>query len=200
MKKILSILLLLVSLVSFSQEYYRDTTIERAVVNEVNRHRDSMGLHTVRFNPDNIRAVEWGEVLVKHDLSTDKYHCSCCRGVLYHCNCAPGVEIIALRVIGDENEITMSVEETAKKLVKGWDGSPSHKKGMEDINMTRGFNSVYVFKSEFYNGKYVALSVYQFLKDKEYYIEKDWDENWKYGNRFLTPKQKEKQAKENKMK
>jgi hypothetical protein len=76
MKKIISILLLLISLVSFSQEYYRDTIIERAVFNEVNRHRDSMGLHTVRFNPDNIRAVEWGEVLVKHDLSTDKYHCS----------------------------------------------------------------------------------------------------------------------------
>ena len=137
MKKILTILLLLVSLVSFSQEYYRDTTIERAVFNEVNRHRDSMGLHTVRFNPDNRRAIEWGEVLVKHDLSTDKYHCSCCRGVLYHCNCAPGVEIIALRVIGDENEITMSVEETAKKLVKGWDGSPSHKKGMLKKDVTR---------------------------------------------------------------
>ena len=76
MKKAFVVILLSITTVSFSQEYYRDTTIERAVFNEVNRHRDSMGIHTVRFNSDNIRAIEWGEVLVKHDLSTDKYSCS----------------------------------------------------------------------------------------------------------------------------
>ena len=46
-------------------------------------------------------------------------------------------------------------------MVKAWELSPSHKRGMEDKYMTRGFNAVYVYKSPFYDGEYVALSVYQ---------------------------------------
>ena len=161
MKKIITILLLLVSLISFSQESYRDTTIERAVFNEINRHRDSVGLSTIIFNPDNRRAVPWGEVLVKNHLSGNR---------IYHCGCQAGVEIIVLTVIGNENEITMSVEEIAKEMVWLWDNSPSHKKGMENKYMTRGFNSVYIFKSPTWDNQYVALSVFQFLRDKEYYI------------------------------
>ena len=83
----------------------------------------------------------------------------------------------------------MSVDEIAKRTVVLWDNSPSHKEGMEDTNMTRGFNAVYVFKSKRADGKYVALSVYQFLRDKKYYIQKDWDENKKAPNMFLTEDQ-----------
>ena len=176
MKKILTILLVLVSLISFSQEYYRDTIIERAIFNEVNRHRDSVGVHIVQFNPDNTRAVSWGEVLIQNDLDGN---------LIYHCSCAAGIEIIALAVIGDDMKIHLSVEEIAKKMVWLWDNSPAHKKGMESKYMTRGFNSVYIFKSTRIN-KYVAVSVFQFLRDKEYYINLDWDENEKVPNIFLT--------------
>jgi len=172
-----TILLVLVSLLSYSQEYYRDTTIERAIFNEVNRHRDSLGLHMVKFNPDNILASPWAETLVKHDLETG--------GQIHHCGCNPGIEIIALHVIGDENRITMGIDEIAKKIVVAWDESPSHKEGMEDINMKRGFNAVYVFKSKRWGGKYAVISVYQFIRDKEYYVNLDWDENKKVPNQFL---------------
>ena len=160
-----TILLVLVSLLSYSQEYYRDTTIERAIFNEVNRHRDVLGLHKVTFK------------LVTEDLEFG--------GDLYHCWCQGGIEIIALVVIGNTDTITMSINEIAKRMVLGWNSSPSHKEGMEDKYMTRGFNSVYIFKSTRKDGRYVALSVFQFLRDKSHYINLDWDENEKVPNAFL---------------
>ena len=164
-----TILLILLSLLSYSQEAYRDTIIERAIFNEVNRHRDSVGAPMVEFNTNNTIAVPWAETLVKHDLETG--------GVIYHCDCNPGIEVIAFIVIGDQNKVTLSSDEIAKIAVEAWDNSPSHKEGMENKNMKRGFNAVYVFKSNRADGKYVALSVYQFIRDKEYYANLDWDEN-----------------------
>ena len=178
MKKIFVIILLSINTVLFSQEYYRDTTLERAGFNKVNQYRTSVGIHEVRFNPDNRRAVPWAEILVKTDLETG--------GIIYHCGCAAGIEIIVLSVIGNKDSITFSVAEIASNMVTAWELSPSHKEGMEDKYMTRGFNAVYVYKSPFYDGEYVALSVYQFLRDKEYYINLDWDENKKVPNRFLS--------------
>ena len=172
-----TILLVLVSLLSYSQEYYRDTIVERAVFNEVNKHRDSLGLHKVRFNPDNERAVPFGEKLVNEDLEYG--------GGLYHCWCQGGIEIIALVVIGNTDTITMSINEIAERMVLGWNSSPSHKEGMEDIHMTRGFNSVHIFKSTRYQGRYVALSVFQFLRDKSHYTNLNWDENKRVPNAFL---------------
>ena len=181
MKKLITILLLLLSLISFSQEYYRDTIIERAIFNEVNRHRDSVGVHALKFNLDNTRAIPWGKILIQNDLDGN---------LIYHCGCAAGIEIIALAVIGTENKIMMSVEEIAKRMVWLWDTSPSHKKGMESKYMTRGFNAVHIFKSPRVNNQYVAVSVFQFLRDKEYYTNLDWDENQKLPNMWLTEAQK----------
>ena len=172
-----TILLVLVSLLSYSQEYYRDTIIERVVFNEVNKHRDSLGLHKVRFNVDNERAIPFGEKLVKEDLEYG--------GGLYHCGCAGGIEIIALVVVGNTDTITMSIDEIAEVMVTSWDLSPSHKKGMEDKYMTRGFNSVHIFKSTRKDGRYVALSVFQFLRNKSHYTNLNWDENEKVPNAFL---------------
>lgn len=96
-----------------------------------------------------------------------------------------GIEIIALVVIGNTDTITMSINEIAKRMVLGWNSSPSHKEGMENKYMTRGFNSVYIFKSTRKDGRYVALSVFQFLRDKSHYINLDWDENKQVPNQFL---------------
>ena len=177
MKNILTVLLVLISTLSYSQEYYRDTIIERAVFNEINKQRDSLGIHKVRFNPDNKRAVPFGEKLVKEDLEYG--------GGLYHCGCAGGVEIIAFLVVGNEDTVTMSSDEIAERMISAWNRSPSHKEGMEDTHMTRGFNSVHIFKSTRYQGMYVALSVFQFLRDKSHYINLNWDENEKVPNAFL---------------
>ena len=177
MKKILTLLLLLLSLVSFSQEYYRDTVVEMAIFNEINNYRNDLNLNTVRFNADNTTAVPWGEILVKNDLESGKD--------IYHCYCEAGIEIIAILVIGDTDSITMSVPDIASQIVLAWEASPSHKEAMEDKYMTRGFNSVYIFKSKIFDGEYVALSVFQFLRDKEYYIKLDWEEDELVPNRFL---------------
>lgn len=177
MKNILTVLLVLISTLSYSQEYYRDTIIERAVFNEINKQRDSLGIHKVRFNPDNKRAVPFGEKLVKEDLEYG--------GGLYHCGCAGGVEIIAFLVVGNVDTVTMSSDEIAERMISAWNRSPSHKEGMEDTHMTRGFNSVHIFKSTRYQGRYVALSVFQFLRDKSHYINLNWDENEKVPNAFL---------------
>ena len=178
MKKVFVIILLSITTVLFSQEYYRDTTLERAVFNKVNQYRTNVGIHEVTFNPENSRAVPWAEILVKNDIETG--------GIIFHCGCAAGIEIIVLSVIGNKDSITFSVDEIASKMVTAWEFSPSHKEGMEDKYMTRGFNAVYVYKSPYYDNNYVALSVYQFLRDKEYYINLDWDENKKVPNRFLS--------------
>ena len=178
MKKITTtILLVLLSLLTYSQDYYRDTTIERAIFNEINRHRDSLGLHMVEFNYDNKRAIPWAETLIINDLESG--------GEIYHRGCAAGIEIIGIMAIGDEYEVLKSVDEIASTLVLAWNNSPSHKEGMESKYMKRGFNAVYVFKSNTFGGRYVALSVYQFLRDKDYYVNLDWDENEKVPNRFL---------------
>jgi len=182
MKKAFVVILLSITTVSFSQEYYRDTTIERAVFNEVNRHRDSMGIHTVRFNSDNTIAVPFAKVLVQSDLDSGGTGFPS----LFHCGCNAGIEIIAKCVIGNKETITKSVNEIAEQLVKLWDVSLAHKKGMEDIDMVRGFNAVYIYKSPRFDDRYVALSVYQFLRDKDYYINLDWDENKHFPNRFLS--------------
>ena len=178
MKKVFVVILLSITYDSFSQEYYRDTTLERSVFNKVNQHRANVGIHEVTFNPDNTRAVPWAEILVKNDIETG--------GIIYHCGCAAGIEIIVLSVIGNKDSITLSVDEIASDMVTAWELSPSHKEGMEDKYMTRGFNAVYVYKSPSYDNNYVALSVYQFLRDKEYYINLDWDENKRVPNRFLS--------------
>ena len=177
MKKAFVVILLSITTVSFSQEYYRDTIIERAVFNEVNRHRDSMGVHILIFNPDNIRDIPWAETLVKQDLENGRN--------LHHCDCEAGIEIIARTVIGDKNTITKSVKEIASDIVLLWDVSLAHKKGMENIGMTRGFNSVYIYKSPRFDGVYVAISVFQLLDNKEYYTDLDWDENEAVPNAFL---------------
>jgi len=106
MKKITTtILLVLLSLLTYSQDYYRDTTIERAIFNEINRHRDSLGLHMVEFNYDNKRAIPWAETLIINDLESG--------GEIYHRGCAAGIEIIGIMAIGDEYEVLKSVDEIA---------------------------------------------------------------------------------------
>ena len=136
-----------------------------------------MGVHILIFNPDNIRAIPWAETLVKQDLENGRN--------LHHCDCEAGIEIIARTVIGDKNTITKSVKEIASDIVLLWDVSLAHKKGMENIGMTRGFNAVYIYKSVQFDGRYVALSVFQLLDNKEYYISHDWDENQPVPNKFL---------------
>ncbi|MBT4478962.1 MAG: hypothetical protein HOC66_06095, partial [Flavobacteriales bacterium] len=95
------------------------------------------------------------------------------------------VEIIARTVIGDKNTITKSVKEIASDIVLLWDVSLAHKKGMEDIEVTRGFNAVYIYKSVQFDGRHVALSVFQLIRDKDYYTDLYWDENEAVPEAFL---------------
>ena len=77
------------------------------------------------------------------------------------------------------------MKEIASDIVLLWDVSLAHKKGMENIGMTRGFNAVYIYKSVQFDGRYVALSVFQLLDNKEYYTDLDWDENEAVPDAFL---------------
>ena len=178
---ITTILLLTISVFVYAQDYYRDTTIERAVFNEVNRHRESLGIPKVAFNSDNILAVPFGEKLVKENLASvdDEW-------IIYHCRCSAGSEIIAMRGLGnlDGGAMYTSADKIAKFLVKGWNDSPAHKRGMENKDVTRGFNSVHIFKDKKL-GSYVVLSVFQFLRDKSYYVNFNWSENEKYPRGYL---------------
>lgn len=175
MKKLIIILLTLVTLVSYSQDYYRDTVLESVILNEVNNHRNNIGVQSIVFNPDNTRAVDWGVYLVKSTYNG---------GALNHCGCQAGAEILVSFPVGDINGVTLTYDEIAKKSVSLWYGSPSHKRVMEDNELSRGFISTHIFKDPNRSNKYTVVVVFQLLMNKQYYIDDEWDENELFPKKF----------------
>ena len=84
MKNILTTLLLLISLTSFSQEYWRNYELEKELLIQINNHRDSIGANTLVYDNVNTTALMWANVLVEEAVTTEN--------LIYHCDCHPGGE------------------------------------------------------------------------------------------------------------
>ena len=113
MKKLITILLVLISTVLVAQNFYRDTILERMVFEEVNVYRVEKGLVPFTWDGENTTAVAWGEYL------TTVYQ--------------DGLTHSELTLIGT-SEILVNIPmvnrdnlDVIKKAVSVWDNSPMHK-------------------------------------------------------------------------
>ena len=84
MKNILTTLLLLISLTSLSQEYWRNYELEKELLIQINNHRDSIGINTLVYDSVNTTALMWANVLVEEAITT--------KNIIHHCSCHPGGE------------------------------------------------------------------------------------------------------------
>ena len=177
--KSLTILLVLLSFTSFSQEYWRNYELEKELLTQINNHRDSIGLNTLVYDDVNTTALMWANVLVERAVTTGTHR-------LEHCDCQPGGENLLnmnasfnlntkkVRNIGGENYISNATSE----IITSWLNSPLHKEVLEfnghkfdDSPMVRHTVIVYMYKDDSDYGGVRILVVYQNRQSKQYYID-----------------------------
>ena len=66
MKKLIIIVLLLVSLTSFSQSIWRNSELEQVVFEEINIHRQNMGSDAVVWDDNNRTSLPYSELLTSN--------------------------------------------------------------------------------------------------------------------------------------
>ena len=187
MKKILTILLVLISLTSFSQEYWRNYELEKELLTQINNHRDSIGANTLVYDDVNTTALMWANVLVEEAITT--------KNIIHHCSCHPGGENLLdmnasyntntkkFRNLGDEDFNT----DASQDIITSWLNSPLHKEVLEYSDsyssfvptMVRHTVIVYMYKVEGEYGGVRILVVYQNRHSSEYYAKLGWDEESK---------------------
>ena len=132
MKNILTILLVLISLTSFSQEYWRNYELEKELLTQINNHRDSIGINTLVYDDVNTTALMWANVLLERTLSTGSNR-------LQHCNCQPGGENL-MNLNASYNTHTKKVrslddegytDNVTQHIITSWLNSPLHKEVLE---------------------------------------------------------------------
>ena len=182
MKKILTILLVLVSLTSFSQEYSRNYELEEELLVQINNHRASIGINTLVYDDVNTTALMWANVLIEKTITTGSNR-------LQHCDCQPGGENLAnlnasynfatdeYRNLEDEDFIN----DMSQYIITKWLNSPLHKEVLEyddtylswvpNSTMVRHTVIVYMFKDATYDSMRILI-VYQNRHSKQYYIER----------------------------
>lgn len=179
MKKITTILLVLLSFTSFSQEYWRNYELEKELLTQINNHRDSIGINTLVYDDVNTTALMWANVLLERTISTGSNR-------LQHCDCQPGGENL-LNMNASYNVHTKefrSLEDedfsnnAASHIITSWLNSPLHKEVLEfnghkfdDSPMVRHTVIVYMYKVEGEYGGVRILVVYQNRQSKQYYID-----------------------------
>ena len=183
MKNILTILLVLISLTSFSQEYWRNYELEKELLIQINNHRDSIGINTLVYDDVNTTALMWANVLVEDAVTT--------RNGIYHCDCQPGGENLMnlnasynphtkkVRSLDDEGYI----DDVTQHIITSWLNSPLHKEVLEFDDtylswipsMERHTVIVYMYKDESDYGGVRILVVYQNRHPKQYYIDMGWE-------------------------
>jgi hypothetical protein len=141
------------------QEVYRDTILEKLMLEQVNIYRVEKGLTPFTLNTDNKTAVAWGEYLVTQYQEG-----------LTHCMCQPGSEILAnIPFVFDGDDLKL-----VKHTISSWDRSPMHKQQMVRPESERAFFAAIVYegvasRNSNYKIKRVIF-VGQFLHSKEYYV------------------------------
>ena len=180
MKKITTILLVLLSFTSFSQEYWRNYELEKELLTQINNHRDSIGINTLVYDDVNTTALMWANVLLERTISTGS-------NGLQHCDCQPGGENL-LNMNASYNAHTKefrSLEDedfsdnAVSHIMTSWLNSPLHKEVLEYDDtylswipsMERHTVIVYMYKVEGEYGGVRILVVYQNRHPKQYYID-----------------------------
>tara|TARA_B110000196_G_scaffold32485_1_gene24518 strand:+ start:967 stop:1482 length:516 start_codon:yes stop_codon:yes gene_type:complete len=160
MKKLITILLLLISTVLVAQDFYRDTVLERMMLKEVNVYRVERGLVPFTWNDDNTTAVDWGEYLATQEF---------------------GLTHSELTMVGT-SEILANIPfifngdnlKLIQYTVNAWDNSPMHKRQMVQPESTRAFFAAIVYEGPYNSNSTQTLKrvifVGQFQYSKEFYL------------------------------
>jgi len=162
MKKLIIIVLLLVSLTSFSQSIWRNSELEKVVFDEINIHRQSVGSDVVVWDNNNRTALPYSELLTsKIDEKNNQR--------LVHCACQPGSEIlIAVPAVNYDNSPKPN-KEIAEMMVYYWNRSYAHKAAMEHNVVVRAFVAIQMYVDD--KGMTYALAVVQFRYPIQYYLD-----------------------------
>ena len=162
MKKILTILLTLVSLTSFSQSIWRNSELEKVVFDEINIHRQSVGSDVVVWDNNNRTALPYSELLTSKIDENNKQK-------LVHCVCQPGSEILIDVPAVTYDNVPRPHKEIAEMMVYYWNRSPIHKTCMEYNGVVRAFVAIQMYVDD--KGVTRALAVVQFRQPIQYYID-----------------------------
>ena len=132
MRNILTILLTLVSLTWFSQEYWRNYELEKELLVQINNHRDSIGANTLVYDDVNTTALKWANILVERTVKTGSNrlkHCSCHPGGenLLNMNASYNTHTKKFRNLEDEDFNT----DVSQNIITSWLNSPLHKEVLE---------------------------------------------------------------------
>ena len=161
MKKILTILLVLVSLTSFSQSIWRNSELEKVVFDEINIHRQSVGSDVLVWDNNNKTALPYSELLTsKVDEKNNQR--------LVHCGCHAGGEILIDVPVVNYDNSPKTNKEIADMMVYYWNRSYSHKATMEHTEVVRAFVAIQMYVDD--KGVTRALAVVQVRKPIQYYI------------------------------
>ena len=160
MKKLITILLLLISTVLVAQDFYRDTVLERMMFEEVNVYRSEKGLVPFTWNYENTTAVAWGEYLATQEF---------------------GLTHSELTIVGT-SEILANIPfvfngddlKLIKHTINRWDTSPMHKRQMVRPESTRAFFAAIVYYGPCSSTSKQKIKrvifVGQFQYSKEFYL------------------------------
>ena len=160
MKKLITILLLLISTVLVAQGFYRDTVLEKMTLKEVNIYRVEKGLVPFTWNDDNTTAVDWGEY-----LATQEY----------------GLTHSELTMVGT-SEILANIPfifngddlKLIQHTINRWDTSPMHKRQMVRPESERAFFAAIVYYGPCSSTSKQKIKrvifVGQFQYSKEFYL------------------------------
>lgn len=175
MKKILTILLTLVSLTSFSQSIWRNSDLEKVVFDEINIHRQNMGSDAVVWDDNNRTALPYSELLTsKIDEKNNQR--------LVHCACHPGSEIlISIPAVNYDNSPKPN-KEIAEMMIYYWNRSYAHKASMEYNKVVRAFVAIQMYVDD--KGMTYALAVVQFREPKEVYISEGYGKDGENQDKF----------------
>ena len=175
MKKILTILLVLVSLTSFSQSIWRNSELEKVVFDEINIHRQGMGSDVVVWDDNNRTALPYSELLTSKIEENNKQR-------LVHCVCQPGSEILIDVPAVNYDNTPKPHKEIAEMMVYYWNRSPMHKTCMEYNGVVRAFVAIQMYVDD--EGVTRALAVVQFRYPIQYYVDSGWGKDGENQDKF----------------
>ncbi len=175
MKKLIIIVLLLVSLTSFSQSIWRNTELEKVVFDEINIHRQSVGSDAVVWDDNNRTALPYSELLTSKKAENNKQR-------LVHCVCQPGSEILIDVPAVNYDNTPRPHKEIAEMMVYYWNRSPMHKTCMEYNRVVRAFVAIQMYVDD--EGVTRALAVVQFRYPIQYYVDSGWGKDGENQDKF----------------
>ena len=168
MKKLITILLSLLTLVSYSQ-----TELDMLVFESLNEYRIENGVEPLVFDSIVWEAAQHHSVYLSENGYTTEYVCSSGHLELELVNFSDRLNHFDVKWTGTGGECIATWsgkrtnEESVTQVIHQWDGSPSHKKGLLKTDVTRMAISIvtapvncdvsFIYKGKEYGNKFTGV-------------------------------------------